>query len=844
MSRLGAGRPTPLGGLPPLHLLALCALVLGTALFKIDASRRALAISPEDDTALFWSESSFHYRYARAIARGEPLPPVDRDPEWPAGVEPLREFTMGMEFASGLSYRALAPLLGGVPFHVYLVSFIAIWSSLSVVAAYAAGRAIWPEAPAGLVAAFAYALSPISIHRTVGNFLREDFALPLLFGAFALFAAAMRAADGASRDDCDSGVAPPVPAAGVPRAEAMILAASALLLGLGTATWHLSRFYLTAFLVLLAPALALCARGSELRGAARLGAAARFLRAAVAALAASGLIVPVLRAKRFLLSPAFLIAIALWAVVELARRRARRGMPLHDVVFAAALAVAAVAAMLAARALPGAEGEYAHVNALLVEKLRFLGRKPEDPSLLTEDARVFWSGPFESSSAGLLLLTLSSMMLWGTASIALAARDALHRRLDPTQLHALLLALFFAAAALLVQRLLVFLVFFAAVVAPRLCVARGPGGSRYAAPPTRRARGPTLAVVLLCVLALYEIAHLRAFEAQNPWRRWVEAHFPLPVEDPIPNGGNNRRLVAWVRRHTPEDAVFLTWFPTGPLLLTDAGRRINLHSMFESSALRAKEARMRAALYGSEEELAALCREWDTDYFVYQANLLLNTTKVSYRYMADRMRVASDCAAVRMHFHPERLRHFQLVYQDAYFRLFHVRSGDAEADAAAAPQALLPYEEIFDPAGVEPMGEVYPDERTQRLLAAVSRRAAEVERAFAAEAAGDARGAEAIYRAILANSPDVVEARLRLALLALSEGRVDAADSVIARALETRPDFAEFHYARGLVLEARGRREDAAAAYEEALAIAPSARPARDRLRALGAAGRATAGRG
>lgn len=750
---------------------------------------------------------------------------------------------MGMEYAAGISYRVLRAVLGGMPFHVYLAGFISFWSSLSIGAAFLAGRALWASSAAGLLCAAALALTPASFARTPGNFLREDFTLPLLFFSFALAVVALKRAESPARVAPRPGKDPA--ASEVDRGnrrwqDRLPDALAAGLLAVGVATWHLSRFYVLVLVLLIATVSVLVAAGASRIGSRAYGeetAIRRLLATLLVGLALAGIMAPVLREKRFLLSPAFLVGLSFLACLWLSRRAGRR-QPLGPPALAIGIVAACAIGLFLSRALPGAEREYAHTTGLLLEKLRFIGQKPADPSLLSEDARVFWVGPFATPSVETMLLTFSTALLWGIAAMAFAARDAVRRRLDSAQLLTLLAAGVFAASALLVERLGVFFVFFASLLVPILPLSAGES--------RRRALW-----ILLALLALIEIASLGGPERPTPWRTWITAHLPSTPADPVPNLGNNRRVVAWVRRHVPERAAVLTWFPAGPMVLTDTARPINLHSMFESSALRAKERRMRAALYAEEEDLYAVCREWESDYLLYSANLLLDTTSDSYRYMADRMRLASSSAAVLLHFYPERLQHFTLVYQDSYYRLFRVRAEDGnvrkgdEGDRERGPGSEasgpseetappLPYEEIFDPAPLGALGEIYPDEKTSEVLARQAARLAEVERGIAAEASGRPDEAYRIYHRLLQRSPDAVEAEIRLALLLLGSGQGAEADSVIARALVTRPEHAELRYTRGLVLERLGRRDEAVAAYKEALALEPAAHPARERLRALG----------
>jgi len=793
-ARSGAPPLAPPGGSQhALFLAALVVVVLASTAFKYRAFLDSPRFASHDDTGIFWSESAFHYRYARMIAQGRDVPALDRDAQWPEGVAPIREFTFGMEYAAGLSYRALRPLLGDAPFHRYLAGFIAAWSSLSIVAAFFAARVLWRSSAAGIVAALAYALSPASISRTIWSYVREDFTLPLLFGSFAFFVAAWR-----SR-----------------RRERALAAGAAATLALGLATWHLARFYLLAFAVVLAATLVTERPDTAAPAGRENGANARAaLRPVVLALAfallAAGLAAPVLLEKRFLLSPGFLLLASVALALALEESRpSSRGM------FALRIGVAFAAAMAGARLLPSGEGEYAHVTGLIIAKLRFLGVKPDNPSLLSEEARVFWVGPFNSPDIATTLLSFSTMLVWAPAALIAGAVAAARARFDAPRVSALLLAFFFAAGFLLIERLVVFLVFFAAILLPVIV------GD---AAPRRRRTG----FAALVILALCEIAYLRDFHGQNAWRRWVEPRFGAGPVEAVTNPGENPRLAAWIRSQLPVGAAILTWFPTGPMVLTDTGHPIPLHSMFESSRLRAKERRMRAALYDSEEQMWNLCREWDAAYFLYQANLLLDTTKESYRYMAARTEVSTSSAAYLFHFHPERLSRFTPVYQDSYFRLFRVNAEAAVAARAAAGD--LPYSEIFDASLVGEAGASYPDARSPAIIAARDARFAASLRGAMIEESGSSAEAARLYRDVLARSPDAIEALIRLALIEIGAGRVGAADPLLSRARVKFPHYAELHFARGLASEARGERDGAIAAYREALAISPGADAVRQRL--------------
>ena len=86
--------------------------------------------------------------------------------------------------------------------------------------------------------------------------------------------------------------------------------------------------------------------------------------------------------------------------------------------------------------------------------------------------------------------------------------------------------------------------------------------------------------------------------------------------------------------------------------------------------------------------------------------------------------------------------------------------------------------------------------------------------------AGRLTEAERLYRQVCAADPDHVAALHRLGVVAHQLGRPDAPD-ILARAVALRPDVAEAHNDLGVVLGARGRLAEAAAAFERAAALRP-----------------------
>jgi len=92
--------------------------------------------------------------------------------------------------------------------------------------------------------------------------------------------------------------------------------------------------------------------------------------------------------------------------------------------------------------------------------------------------------------------------------------------------------------------------------------------------------------------------------------------------------------------------------------------------------------------------------------------------------------------------------------------------------------------------------------------------------ALAHHQAGRLAEAERLYRRVCAADPNNVPALHRLGVVAHQLGRPDAAD-VLAHAVALRPGLPEAHNDLGVVLGARGRLAEAAAAFERAAALRP-----------------------
>ncbi len=320
----------------------------------------------KDEVGQFWSEFAFHYRFAKFFAEHRDWSELSRDRsvQFPDTINDWAEFTVAMEVPVGALYRWLQPAMS---FHVFVVWYDCLISSLSLFAVFLLARALWRSDGAGVFASALYATLYPSYGRTVKNlFLREDFAVPLIILALFFTVRALQVGSDRRADR------------GAPGGRALPQITAALFWLGAMASWHLTQFVLAVGVG--AAVLVYLGKGETPR-----------MPWLVLLLAAGSLVIPVLRAKQLFLSPTFcaLYALALAVWINGGRRRA-------ILVFGAWLAVL----LGLSWALGKSETEYAHVYDLFFAKLRYLGVKPDEPARLSWEARCLWEGAFNTAGLG------------------------------------------------------------------------------------------------------------------------------------------------------------------------------------------------------------------------------------------------------------------------------------------------------------------------------------------------------------------------------------------------------------------------------------------------------------
>jgi hypothetical protein len=686
----------------------------------------------------FKGAAAMSHRHALAAADGASLEERDPKANWPQGYRPAAYRASGVERFAGWTHRA-ARYFSEVDARPLTSRLVAVVFCLSVFTMYGFTRRLWNCQAAGFIAAGVVGLLTPLVHATDGGTLSHLLLVLPLVTIHALLLLRAHREQSTAR-----GVA-----AGV--ACYLVIAG-----------WELGLYYCAAAVgtALLAPAPAAGSR-----------------RWTIVAHAAAAL----------------LACVTLYHLREL---RAAASWPVVFVVIAAAgsfaggriatrrrlLAMIVGLTVLVSLALtPIRSGAAASLPAMewVWYRIRFLLQKPASPALLPPEIRELWSFHHAPPSRHQLLAVLLPMAFFVAAAMV-GARNHLRRHpvafLTSATVAALAALCYFLDRSALIP----------AVTAMAPLVALAGRGLSAALP----VRGTLLLIgVYLSVAQLlaplgaanpvFQIAKAGGFSHQDPHRfLWVSME------------NTDRQLVGFVASRTSTRDPILGSPEVTALLLAFAGRTsVPLPGALWRADV-ARNAELARLLYQDESALHRACNKLGVRYVLYSIDYLLDTTRNSPAYLAGQAVVSRESAAFRMHFEPEGLRHFTLVYENEHYRLFRVTERPEPMFLTDHP--IVYQRDAFERAGGE--AEAF----RQRVLELVLR----YRLAMTRQAAGDFNGALDHLSWCLQEAPGFTLARVGVGATLIQAGRLEEARDVLLSVIGYAPDNTHALYHAAYVLAA------------------------------------------
>lgn len=602
----------------------------------------------KDSSPLFSSESALQYRYARMIARGESIPSCDFKAQYPEGLKVYRNLSVFMEFVVGYSFRLFKNVFRESEFHKFVKLYTPFFACLSIFAIYLITVEVFKDRTSGIFAALFYAsVLPAVIRSSGWEFLRENFSFPFIFFHIYFF---LKSINGPWQKHIKSALL------------------SGLFLAISLISWHLAQFYFAVFVSFL---LLLLVFGYFKD-------CFKIFPFVVMPAFIAGVFVPHLRASQFILSPPMLFSYVLILSLWLFRKR-------KLLIFLILLMIILFAYIVR----PGGIRSYNHVYLTFIYKTLFLGGKPLDASLLPYEVRALWVWPFLSPSGHYLLshfLALSIPLLFYLADAIVrikrkASNSAEGKALVLGEWYLLFCFFCFGIFFLLFLRIVTFFIFFFLIFVAG------------AIPLVKRKfpRFKTFSLIIISILLVWEIISTRSYGKHSPFS--FPGHAKSRRLQIVTLTNSQEGLYRWIEENTNEEDVILTHFHLSPPILAYTGRTIVLHSKFENEEIRKKVKDFYYSIFDSEEKIYRYCQKYGVDYLIYAADILLDDSTHGCRYLAESQTLEREWASYKMHFKPEELKHFTLVYENGLYRVYRV--GESGKGILAGEHPLIYDESLF-----------------------------------------------------------------------------------------------------------------------------------------------------
>lgn len=694
----------------------------------------------------YTGESGTNFRHAQMIANDGRLPALDLRASGPEGYAPSRAKPTGVEHFTGYAMRMVRPFtdlsdrkLAGV---ITLLVF-----SASIFTMYGLTHRLWGCRAAGVFAAFLVAFSAPLVDATSG---KEYFHAPYAYFVVSLHL--MLFAGFVSR-----------PSAA--RAVATALAALVLF-----SLWISAGLYAALFVlaVLIMPKLAPEAR--------RWTVASHLAAALLAAL-----VLPHLRADRFVL--AWPIA---WLLVASAYTFLRDKVPRRLPVWLLIPGVFVVLAVIL-RAVRSQPGELLDPLAYWYYRLRFVAGPPDDPTKLPDLVRIAWAPDRQPPEARTIVEFFLPLVFLVVPAAGVFRRVAREKGSSPwffVAVTGLGSAVFFLDGGAIFPAALVAFPFVSGAM-------KGFGTNAKT-----RAFPALVAVVLVAAFTLPGIG-------RTGFLRSIET--PLGLSPGSPRGflwasiGNaDRELVRFLATRTStRNDVILASPRVSSLIVTFAGRATVVAPGVYTRAMAAKTVELFSGFYADEQGLLDRCGRFGATHVVYSIDMLLDGSSYSPRYVSAAEEDMGQPIAFKMHFAPEALRHFQLVYENDNHRVFRVTTKTEPVFLTDHPPVYQA--EILRTAGGD-LGVFYS--RIVDILATYHT-------ATEAQTKGDEEGAIRRFEYCLGHAPSFTAARLGMGDSLLRLRRPERAYEAYRRVLDYAPDNSHALYYGALSLAYTERRSEA-----------------------------------
>ncbi len=286
-------------------------------------------------------------------------------------------------------------------------------------------------------------------------------------------------------------------------------------------------------------------------------------------------------------------------------------------------------------------GSTGHVGAVIMAKLRFAFAHPSDPSLLSGDARLFWVSGYTTPTPAQFLFLFGIPFIAaipGISSFFRTRRNTLLFWFLPLSLAGYL---FFDRLHILLAVALI------PVIAESL----------------RKTWAIIPVVALIITHSIFPASIAEALSSTGlEFRNTASLLSNTEVDD----------MIFWIDKKTASHEAFLSFWHISGLISAYAEHPVVTHTFFESEDNRNTIIRFAELIFQPEDSLLSFMIEKECDLVVYQADFLLDRSYSGLSYLAGLTDVPPDAVALEMHYNPDSLDSFSLVFQGPSLRIFRV----------------------------------------------------------------------------------------------------------------------------------------------------------------------------
>ncbi len=772
--------------------IALFAIYLISIWYRVRLGKYQDYYDSTDPTAYYWTENALQYHYAELIAQGKSIPAFDPKLQAPEGVKIFENLTILMEYPCGWLYRFLRLKEKNILFHTWTIIFIAGCASLGIFAIYLLSRSLGINHFYSILAGLLSNFSLVGVGRSTFGFLNEDFALPfIIFGLANYFFAINNSKN---------------------RIIFSVLSGICFLISL--CSWHFSRFIFLTIVLVSVFNLWLFEKGKRIKENA-------FVLFFVLLIPFLGsLLVPVLRTRLYFISTPFALGFGTILGIILFKQKTERPLIFSSQgLYSIAIAFVFFIASIIITGILKTETEYLHVWSLLINKIKFFGIKPSNPELLDYPARSLWIEAFNSPHCVSFFKNLFPIIIPAIFGFI----HLLKNRFSESVIRLLLaLCIIFFLSYLLIERMGVvnnYFISILSVLVRTIKLKKGQIFNKYLTP------------IILMIIFLFNF--YQGYHLHNPtgYIRLLRNIFGNETAQETYNWRlNNVELVRYIKYKTPENAIFLSSFGAGPLIFTYAYRAIVLQPKFEVKDCQNRVKEFLESIYSSEDDFYNLCKKYKVNYFLYDSKILLDNSRDGSRWVAAKTKIKPENVAFLFHFFPEDLKHFELVYQNNYYRLYRVIK-----ENETKTFLNFVYQPIYD---LKAFGnqtkeiEFFDDRYTKDIIERIKKAKILLKRANAILIKNPELAYQLMEKSI-ALYPALIGSATTFGIACALSGRIDMGLSLCQKEVEINPLLPLGHYNLAYCLYLKNDIKGAIGELKESLRLDPNFSPAREMLKQL-----------